>query len=130
MTEASTEPEASDVANGEQESLGEFVRRHPAAFIAGGVLLGLIAGALVPRGAGRRVAKGVVAAAVTAGHAGIQFSQQARDTAEELTKEGREAIERNAMVAQRRAGELAENARNTGSRLIDQAVELASRVRQ
>jgi hypothetical protein len=114
----------------EQENVGDLIRKHPVAFIAGGVVLGLVAGALLPRGTGRRLAKGAAAAAVAAGQAGLHLSQHARDTAEDLTREGRETIERNAAVAQRRAAELAGNARNTGSKLVEQAVELASRVRQ
>lgn len=114
----------------QQEGLGEIIRKNPAAFIAGGIILGVIAGALLPRGTGRRLAKGATAAAVAAGQAGLHFSQHARETAEDLTREGREVLERNASVAQRRATELAGTARETGSKLVDQAVEFASRVRQ
>lgn len=114
----------------EQEGFGEIIRKNPAAFIAGGILLGVIAGALLPRGTGRRLAKTATAAAVAAGQAGLHLSQHARETAEDLTREGRDALERNASAAQRRATELAGNARETGSRLVDQAVEFASRVRQ
>lgn len=124
----------------DQEGVGELIRKHPAAFIAGGIILGIVAGALLPRGTGRRLAKGATAAAVAAGQAGLHFSQHARETAEDLTREGRDALERNAQAAQRRATELADsargtssrlagNARETGSRLVEQAVELASRVR-
>lgn len=124
---ATTAPE---LDNQEQESVVGFVRKHPAAFIAGGILLGVVAGALLPRGTGRRLAKSATAVAVAAGQAGLHLSQQARDTAEDLTREGREVLERNAEAAQRRATELAGNARETGSRLVEQAVELAARVRQ
>lgn len=122
--------QTAEQASPEQESAGSVVHRHPVAFIAGGVALGLIAGALLPRGTGRKLAKGAVAAAATVGQAGLQFSHHARDTAEDLSREGRDAFERNSAVAQRRAAELAENARHTGSRLVEQAVELASRVRR
>jgi len=115
--------------NPEQDGLGEFIRNHPAAFIAGGILIGVVAGALLPRGTGRRLAKGATAAAIAAGQVGLQLSHQARETAEELTREGRDALERNASAAQRRATELASNARETGSKLVEQAVELASRGR-
>lgn len=114
----------------QQEGLGEIIRKNPAAFIAGGIILGVIAGALLPRGTGRRLAKGATAAAVAAGQAGLHLSQHARETAEDLTREGREVLERNAGAAQRRATELAGTARETGSKLVDQAVEFASRVRQ
>lgn len=120
---------APDLENSE-EGVGEFIRKNPAAFIAGGILLGVIAGALLPRGTGRRLAKGAAAVAVAAGQAGLHLSHQARETAEDLTREGRDALERNASAAQRRATELAGNARETGSKLVEQAVELASRVRQ
>lgn len=114
----------------EAEGVGDLIRKHPAAFIAGGVILGMVAGALLPRGTGRKLAKGAATAAVTVGQAGLQLSQHARDAAEDLSREGRDAIERNSAVAQQRAAELADNARNTGSRLVEQAVELASRVRR
>lgn len=111
------------------ESIGEFVRKHPGAFIAGGVLLGVAAGALLPRGAGRWFVKGAVAMAATVAETSLQLGRHARDTAEDITREGRGTIERNAAVAQRKAAELAGSARTAGSKLVDQAVELASRVR-
>lgn len=120
---------ASEQDNQEQDGVGEFIRSHPAAFIAGGILLGVVAGALLPRGTGRRLAKGATAAAIAAGQVGLQLSHQARETAEELTREGRDALERNASAAQRRATELASSAREAGSKLAEQAVELASRGR-
>lgn len=128
MDKLSTQPAANDTSS-DQESIGDLFRKHPAAFIAGGIALGVVAGALVPRGAGRRLAKGAVALAVTAGEAGLLLSRNARDKAEDIGREGRDALERNAGAAQRRATELADSARTTGAKLVDQVVELASKVR-
>lgn len=128
MDKPVTQPAANDTSN-EQEGIGDLFRKHPAAFIAGGIALGLVAGALIPRGTGRRLAKGAVALAATAGEAGLALSRNARDKAEDIGREGRDALERNAGAAQRRATELADNARTTGAKLVDQVVELASKVR-
>ncbi|MET0588707.1 MAG: hypothetical protein ABWZ75_09310 [Novosphingobium sp.] len=128
MDKPVSQPAANDTSN-DQESIGDLFRKHPAAFIAGGVALGIIAGALLPRGTGRRLAKGAVVLATTAGEAGLALSRNARDKAEDLGREGRDALERNAGAAQRRAAELADNARTTGAKLVDQVVELASKVR-
>ena len=128
MDKPSPQPAANDTTN-VQESIGDLFRKHPAAFIAGGVALGVVAGALLPRGTGRRLAKGAAALAVAAGEAGLHLSRNARDKAEDIGREGREVLERNADSAQRRAAELADNARSTGAKLVDQVVELAARVR-
>ena len=128
MDKQTTQPAANDTVS-EPENIGDLFRRHPAAFIAGGIALGVIAGALLPRGTGRRLAKGAVVLATTAGEAGMALSRNARDKAEDLGREGRDVLERNAGVAQRRAAELADNARTTGAKLVDQVVELASKVR-
>lgn len=123
-----TQPAANDTS-AEKETFGDLLRKHPIAFIAGGVALGAVAGALLPRGTGRRLTKGAVALAATAGEAGMLLSRNARDKAEELGREGRDVLGRNAAVAQRRASELADTAKITGAKVVDQVVELASKVR-
>ena len=47
MDKLSPQPAANDASNG-QESMGDLFRKHPAAFIAGGIALGVVAGALIP----------------------------------------------------------------------------------
>ena len=49
--------------NDSQNSLVDQIKAHPGLAIAGGVALGMLASALLPRGSARRLAKGAVAAA-------------------------------------------------------------------
>jgi hypothetical protein len=49
--------------------------------IAGGLVVGLVASALLPRGTGRKLAKGAMAAAAVGSEASKSFARQARDKA-------------------------------------------------
>jgi hypothetical protein len=128
-TQSAAAHSAANDTSAEDESFGDLFRRHPIAFIAGGIALGAVAGALLPRGTGRRLTKSAAALAATAGEAGILLSRNARDKAEELGREGREVLGRNAAAAQRHAADLADSAKSTGAKVVDQVVELASKVR-
>ena len=64
MDKPISQPAANDASNA-KEGISEMFHKHPAAFLAGGIVLGVIAGSLLPRGTGRRLAKGAVALAAT-----------------------------------------------------------------
>jgi len=65
---------------------------YPFAIVIGGLALGAIAGALLPRSAARKLARGVVAAAGVAGELGLTYGRQALDAAGDLSDEGREKL--------------------------------------
>lgn len=80
------------------ESLAQLAREHPGLVLGGGLLLGVLAGALLPRGAARRLAQGAIATAAMGGEASLAFARQAREgarsAAEETTTRLREIEER------------------------------------
>ncbi len=72
------------------ESYTELGKDYPVALIAGGLALGLFAGALLPRGVGRRVARGAIAAAAIAGDISRKYSGQVINVAGEAGRDSRE----------------------------------------
>jgi len=69
---------------------------YPFAAIAGGLAIGILAGSLLPRGFGRKLARGTIAAAAVAGKLGLEYGSAALDAAgkvaDEANREGREKI--------------------------------------
>jgi len=140
------------------KSATDFVRDHPLMVVAGGIAVGLIAGALLPRGTGRAIAKRAsslaeigAAAAVTLGtqalekadsakSSGLELGRQALDRAETARSTGadigRQAWERAEAAAgsigkrgEAVASEALAAAGETGQRLVRKAAELAAKVR-
>ena len=64
------------------DRLAAQVKAHPALVVAGGLALGVIASALLPRGTARMLAKGAAAAAAIGGEAGLGLARQARERAQ------------------------------------------------
>lgn len=60
----------------------EFVRDHPLLIVAGGVAIGAVVAALLPRGTSRRLALRAASLAEAASAAGVLIGGKARDTAE------------------------------------------------
>lgn len=65
---------------------------YPFAIVLGGLALGAIAGALLPRSAARKLVRGAVAAAGVAGELGLTYGRQALDAAGDLTGNRREKL--------------------------------------
>jgi hypothetical protein len=110
----------------------DFAREHPGLVVAGGVALGLVAGALLSRGTGRRLAQHALTLAEVAGAAGITLGKQAMDKAEDAG----EGLRRGGEALAERAGRLAgpaedavDNASEAAHRLLRKAVELAGKLR-
>ncbi len=110
----------------------DFVRDHPGAVIAGGVVLGLVAGAVLSRGGGRRLARHALTLAEVAGTASVALGRQAKERAEEA---GSDLVEQGKALAGK-AGKLAgpaedavDNASEAAHRLLRKAVELAGKLR-
>ncbi len=115
------------------ESLGDRVRQHPGLIIGGGLALGLLAGALLPRSARSRLSARTASLAAVAGELGLALGRQALDRASEASREGRERLgelgesagEAGRMATRRVAG-AAGSARSTGLALARKAVKLAA----
>lgn len=63
------------------DSARAIASEYPFALLLGGLALGVVAGALLPRAAGRRLTKGAVAAASIAGELGLLYGRQALEKA-------------------------------------------------
>ncbi|MFA7601542.1 MAG: hypothetical protein WCY29_00920 [Novosphingobium sp.] len=132
MTESNvvklTEPQAEEAG----KPVADFVRDHPGMLIAGGVALGLVAGGLLARGNGRKLARHALSLAEAAGAAGLTLGRQAVERAEdagsELRRQG-EAIAQKAGKLAAPAEEAADNAGEAAQRLLRKAVELAGKLR-
>ena len=110
----------------------DFVREHPGMVVAGGVALGLVAGALLSRGSGRKLARHALALAEVAGTASIALGRQAMERAEDagtgLRRQG-EAIAEKAGKLTAPAEEAVDTASEAAQRLLRKAVELAGKLR-
>lgn len=121
----------------ERKSFSTYVREHPGAFIAGGVALGVVLGALFPKRAGTSVAKRALALAATAGELGIVASRHAREGAEKAAHEAKElagkaaqeagkVIDRDSVIVREKAGQFATVAREAGQKVAER---IASRLK-
>jgi hypothetical protein len=124
-----------------------FVRDHPMLVVAGGVALGVVAAAMLPKGTTRRLARRAASLAEVAGAAGVLIGNRARDTAEaagaDLRERGEAVADRLEELGGTAAGRLgqfggAASARieklidpveSAASRVAKKAAELRSRVR-
>ena len=129
MTEAST-----DTVNPTQpsppEDLRDLVRQHPGLVVAGGVVLGLIVGALLPRRAGSKFARNAMALAATAGEIGLALSTQAKDRAEDGLRHGRDRLIDLSADTSRAMRQRSGQARDVGLKLADKAAKLAAKTRR
>ncbi|MEY4161091.1 MAG: hypothetical protein RLZZ136_1712 [Pseudomonadota bacterium] len=65
------------------ETYVDLGKDYPLALIVGGLGLGILAGAVLPRGLGRKLARGAIAASAIAIEAGRHYSTQVAQAAEE-----------------------------------------------
>lgn len=130
-TAPKTEPTilADDGSDEEKKKFSDYVREHPGAFIAGGVVLGVVLGALFPKRAGGAVAKRALALAAAAGEIGLAAGRHAREGAEKAAHDAKDLIDRDSSIVREKAGQLAAAARETGHRVADRASGLASRLK-
>ncbi|MFC3174361.1 hypothetical protein ACFOD9_08860 [Novosphingobium bradum] len=124
---------------------------YPFALVLGGLALGAVAGALLPRSAGGRLVRGAIAVAGVAGELGLAYGRHALESASEMSSDGRQRIGalggKAASVATQAAseagtaatkaigtageaaGEIAGNARDTGLKIARQVIRLTSHLR-
>jgi hypothetical protein len=72
------------------ETYTELGKDYPVALVAGGLAIGLLAGALLPRSLGRRVARSVVAMAAITGEISRKYGGQVINVAGEAGRDNRE----------------------------------------
>jgi hypothetical protein len=115
------------------DQLKAQARERPGMLMAGGLVLGLVAGALLPRGFARNLAKG--AAVALGGEAGLGLARQVRDRAQIAAGDAAERlqdVEEGATAGVRRlrrsAADAADNASktatNTGLKMTRAAIRL------
>jgi len=132
---------------GAVSQVGAFVRDHPLLVVAGGIALGAVAAAMLPRGTGRKLVRRAASLAEIAGTASAILGTQLRDKAEAagagLREQGGVVSDRLGKLgedASARLGQFSEAAGERLERLIDpvenaankvakKAAELRSRVR-
>lgn len=134
------------------EKLVNLITEYPGLAIAAGLGIGVLAGAFLPRSAGRKLIRGGLFVASTASELGLAFGKQTLRAADEATREGREKlgetasdagrvateVGRKAADAGRKAGagaqrlaeDTTERARDVGLSLAKLAVDAASRLRR
>jgi hypothetical protein len=114
MTDETTQPQAN-----EPEGLGKLVRDHPGVVIAGGIAIGAIAAALLPRAAKSNIAKRTLAAA----------GDLVQEGASRLGDLG-EAVGESTGEARRRATRAATSTGTAGLELAKSAVDLIASLRR
>lgn len=114
------------------ESYTDLARDYPLALIAGGLVTGVLIGALLPRGIGRKLARGAVAAAAVAAEVTAAYGQQAAEKAEEAGREGRKALAElgdKAGEQGRKAASAARKGGDLGIRFAREAIRIVSELR-
>lgn len=111
---------------------------HPFALLLGGLALGAVAGALLPRSVGRRMSKGAIAAATIAGELGLAYAKQALEKTSEAAREGRqklgtlgETVSDELVIYGKKAASVVdvEPVRETGMKLAQKVRKLTSQLR-
>lgn len=166
MTKANSNPTGTELTAGAPaqrlpegeppEGVAGLIGDYPGLAIAAGLGIGLLAGALLPRSAGRRLARGAVFLASAGGEIGLALGKQALQAADEATREGRERLSETATEvahtvvdrasdlghkatevgrsaganAQRLAGGASERARDVGTGLAQLAIDAVAKIRK
>ena len=127
--------------DGPPENYRSLAAQYPWLTVAGGLAVGLLVGAMLPKSAARKFGNRAVGLATIAAELGMAFSKQARETAGEVVHDGAERLgeighrlddgtaEMRAR-ARRTAGKAAGSARSAGQSVVREALRLAARARK
>jgi hypothetical protein len=74
------------------QTLGHMIDQYPALMVAGGVVAGALLGALLPRGAGRKLVQRSTALAAVGAELAAVYGRHALEAAETASREGRERL--------------------------------------
>ena len=123
------------------DQLKAQAHKHPGAALAGGLVLGLMVGSLLPRGTARRLAKGAATVAAIGGETGLNLARLARNRAHSAAGDAAErlqAAEQSAEAGVRRlrrnaadvAGSATSAASSTGRDLARAAIRLLASLKR
>ncbi|MFM5908520.1 MAG: hypothetical protein ACKOPO_13200 [Novosphingobium sp.] len=112
------------------ETYTDLARDYPVALVAGGLVAGLLAGALLPRGAGRKMGKVIASGALMAGELGRNYSREAARRSETARHDGRDKIVEIGSRAKVAGQRTVASSRDLGIRAAREAIRLASNLRR
>lgn len=112
------------------ETYTDLARDYPIALIAGGLAVGLLAGALLPRGIGRKVGKSVLTGALMAGELGRNYSRDAKQKLGDVGSEGRDKVVEFGARAQAGGRKAIGTSRELGIRAAREAIKLVGNLRR
>lgn len=112
------------------EDYRSLAAEYPVLTVAAGIGLGLLAGALLPKGAGSKLGRRAIGVASVAAELGLVLSKQARDKAEEAGRESLSQLGERTAPLRKRAARAGGSARSQGVRLAGEAIKLAARLRK
>ncbi|MFM6932555.1 MAG: hypothetical protein ACKOUT_09970 [Novosphingobium sp.] len=111
------------------ETYTDLARDYPIALIAGGLVLGALAGAMLPRGIGRKLGKGVLTGALMAGELGRSYSAQASQKLGDVGSDGREKVIELGARAQSGGRKAASASREFGIRAARETIKMVAKLR-
>lgn len=118
---------ASQIPQGEPpEDYVALAREYPFSLIAGGLALGVLAGALLPRGTARKAARGALSLAMAAGEFGRTYGRRVIDVTGSPAPANTEDTNPHGEAGSSGAGQLLAR----GERLVREAITIASRLRR
>lgn len=112
------------------ETYTDLARDYPLALIAGGLAMGVLAGALLPRGIGRKVGKSVLTGALMAGELGRNYSRQAGEKLGDVASDGRDKVVELGSRAQGGGQKAVLTSRDLGIKAAREALKLVSNLRR
>lgn len=107
------------------DGVRQLAMDYPFALLLGGVALGVVAGALIPRLGGRKLAHSAAAAAAAVGEIGLTYGRSALDAASRKSEEPAERIKDLGAAVRESAADLTRGA----AQLLAQFTELAASAR-
>lgn len=108
------------------EQLATLAGEYIGLSIAGGLVLGLVVGSLIPRAPGRKLSRGASALASIAAQAAMILARQAIDKAGAVAEQARDGAQEGRDKWQNASGKLAELARTTTADRREAAGRMAS----
>lgn len=112
------------------ETLADLAREHPGLVLAGGLAVGLLVGALIPRRKGGRLLRNAASLAAVAGELALAFGEQTREKAEDARDRIVDLSHKAGDVSRRAAHtgmEKGDEARAAGLRMARKAVKAVAR---